>query len=118
MSKLSGVFHHIASFINADRVRQLYYAYVFPLINYGIELYRSVCKTNIAKIQVIQNLLIKTLAKRNRRDSAAALHRELNILKIHELFTLNVLIFVYKQRRNQLPGLFHQFYKLNSERTP
>ena len=96
-------------------VRQLYYAYVFPHINYGIELYGSACKTYIAKIQDVQNLLLKTLAKRNRRDSDTALHRELYILKVHELFTLNVLIFVYRQRRNQLPGLFHQLYKLNSE---
>ena len=36
--KLSGVFHHIASFVNADTVKQLYYAYVFSHINYGIEL--------------------------------------------------------------------------------
>ena len=94
VSKLSGMFHHIASFINADMARQLYYDYVFPHINYGIELYGSACKNNIAKIKVVQNLLLKTLAKRNRRDSAAALKRELNILKVHEMFTLNELIFV------------------------
>ena len=49
VSKLSGVFHYIASFIHADMVRQLYYTYMFPHINYGIELYGSACKTNIAK---------------------------------------------------------------------
>ena len=97
MSKLSGVFHHIASFINAAMVWQLYYAYVFPHINYGIELYGSACKTNIVQIQVVQNLLRKTLPTHNRLDSATALHWELNIIKVHELFTLNVLIFVYKQ---------------------
>ena len=82
MSKIYGVFHHIASFINADRVRQLYNAYVFPHINYGIELYGSACKTNIAKVQVVQHLLLKTLTKRNRRDSVTTLHRELNIKNV------------------------------------
>ena len=48
VSKLSSVFHHITSFIYADMVKQLYYTYVFPHINYGIELYGSACKTNIA----------------------------------------------------------------------
>ena len=62
-----------------------------------------------AKIQVAQNLLLKTLAKHIHLDSATALQQELNILKVHELFTLYVLIFVYKQCRNQFPGLFHQF---------
>ena len=61
VSKLSGAFHRIASFMNADMVRQLYYAYVFPHINYGIELYVSACNTNIAKIQVVEHLLPKTL---------------------------------------------------------
>ena len=51
VSKLSGVFHHIASFINVDMIRQLCYAYVFPHIDYAIELYGSACKINIAKIQ-------------------------------------------------------------------
>ena len=93
----------------------MHYGYIFPHINYAIELYRSACKTNIAKIHIVQHLLLKTLAKRNRLDSATALHRELNILKVYELLTLDVLIFVYKQRRHDLPGLFHQFYELNSE---
>ena len=84
MSKISGVLFHIASFINADKVRQLYYAYVFPHINYEITLYGSASKTNIAKIQVVQNLLLKILTKRYCRDSATALHRELNIIKVHE----------------------------------
>ena len=52
LSKLSGVFHHITSFISADMVRQLYYAYIFPHINYGIELYEAAWKTNLAKIQI------------------------------------------------------------------
>ena len=95
VSKLSGLFHHIDSFINADMVRQLYYASVFPHINYGIELCGSACKTNIAKVQVVQIILLKTLAKHSSRANATSLYL--------------ALIFVYRQRRNQLPGLFHQF---------
>ena len=92
-------------------VRPLYYAYVFPHTNIGIELYGSAFKTNIAKI----HLLLRPLPKRNRRVSAATLHRERNILKVHDIFTVNILTFVYRQDRNQLPDLFHQFYKLSSE---
>ena len=36
LSKLSGVFHNIASFISADMVRQLYYAYVISRVSYAI----------------------------------------------------------------------------------
>ena len=96
-------------------VRPLYYAYVFPHTNIGIELYGSAFKTNIAKIHVVKNLLLRPLPKRNRRVSATTLHRERNILKVHDIFTLNILTFVYRQDMNQLPDLFHQFYKLSSE---
>ena len=110
LSKLSGVFHLIASFKSAYRVRQLYYAYVFSHINYGIELYGVASRTNLAKIQLLQNFLLKPLAKRKCRDSATALHRELNIVKVSELYTFNSFIFVYKQHSNLLPCFFNQFY--------
>ena len=88
LSKLSGVFHQFALFICPDMVRQLYYAYVFPHISYGIELYGAACKTNLTKIQVAQNLLLKALTKCKRRDGATALHQKLNIPKVGELYTL------------------------------
>ena len=115
LSKLSGVFHHIALFICPDMVRQLYYAYVFPHISYGIELYGAACKTNLTKIQVAQNLLLKALTKCKRRDSATALHQKLNIPNVGEIYSLTILIFVHKQYSNLAPCVFNQFYKLNSE---
>ena len=37
------------------------------------------------------------MAKRNRCDNTNVLHRELNILKVRELYQLNALIFVYQR---------------------
>ena len=42
LSKLSSVFHHIASFISPDMVRQLYYAYAFPILVMGLN-YTGLC---------------------------------------------------------------------------
>ena len=39
------------------------------------------------------------MAKFNHRDNANAWHEELNVLNVHELRQINVLLFVYKQRR-------------------
>jgi len=73
---------------------------LFPHINVSIELCGSANKTYLNKLQVLHNLLLKTLTKRNRCDSTDVLHRELSILKVRELYQLNALIFVYKRAKN------------------
>jgi len=43
-------------------------------------------KTNSSILQVFLKVLLKTLAKHKRHDNANALHQELNMLKVHELY--------------------------------
>ena len=51
------------------------------------------------------------MPKRKCLDSATALHREYS----KSLNTLNIQIFIYKQRGDLLPCVSNQFYKINSK---
>jgi hypothetical protein len=115
LSQLTGVFYHLSRFIPVELVSQIYYAYVFPYIKYGIEVYGSCSKTALNIIQVKQSKLLKIVCKRDMRDSSTALHQELKLLNcqsIHELFTL---IFVYKQQNKLLPDIFNNYFRLVGE---
>jgi hypothetical protein len=115
ISRLTGAMYHLSKFLPYDSICDIYYAYVFPYIKYGIEVYGTACKTILSTIQIQQNKLLKILAKRHYADSSTALHHELGLLtcqKVHELYTL---LFVFKQRNNILPEIFNEYYKLNSE---
>jgi hypothetical protein len=81
--KLVGPFHYTSRFINIHMARQIYYAYVYSYIQYGIELYGCAASFIIKRLQVVQHKLLNTFCKRNHRDSSTTLHRELDILKIN-----------------------------------
>ena len=55
--KYFGIFNHIKYKIIPAVMRQLYYAFIYARIKYGIELYGSSSASNMNKVQVIQNKL-------------------------------------------------------------
>ena len=54
-----GIFNHIKYKITLVVVRQLYHAFIYSMIKYGIELYGSSSASNMNKVHVILNKLIK-----------------------------------------------------------
>ena len=111
--KLEGAFYYLASIIDQNHIKQLYYAYIFPYIRYGIEIFGVCDLTTMKKLQVKQNKLLKILCQKNRLYSTNELHEELNILKcvdVHKFFTS---IFVYKQQKGTLPIVFQHYYTQN-----
>ncbi len=73
---------------------QLYHAYHYSQICYGIETYGIVTKSNLNKIQSLQNKIIKVVFNKDWLTPTNDLHRELKILKVedvHKLFTLRLI---------------------------
>ena len=74
--KYFGIFNHIKYKITPVVVRQLYYAFIYSRIKYGIELYGSSSASNMNKIQVIQNKLLKMVLKLDRLMPTNDLHKK------------------------------------------
>ena len=68
--KLAWAFYYISEFINNDSVLNIYYAYIFPHIKYGIEIY-SACPAYVMNLlQATQTRLLKILFKIKPCESA------------------------------------------------
>ena len=89
------MFYYISRFIDETHIKQIYFAYVFPHIKYGIEIYGKCPKYNIKRIQMVQNRLLRILCKKNKRDSATELHQNLKLLKVEQMHSIFVANFVY-----------------------
>lgn len=113
LSKLEGAFYYLAHVIDQKCINQLYYAYVFPHIRYGIELYGVCDQATLKRLQVKQNKLLKILSRKKRRFSTNELHCELDLLKCADLHKYFTCIFVKKQQQQQLPTVFDQYYTKN-----
>ena len=57
--KYFGIFNHIKNFVSKRIARQLYFAFINSRIQYGIETYGTRAKESLAKVQTMQNKLLK-----------------------------------------------------------
>ena len=114
LNKFTSVFYYMSDFLKMDDVRKIYFAYVFPHIKYGIEVYGISSKKNQRSIQGVQNKLLKILCKCNQFDSPSLLHQSMNIFSFLESCIFSILVFVYKQVNGLLPPVFNQYFILNS----
>ena len=70
--KYFGIFDHIKNFVSVKIARQLYFAFLYLRIQYGMEIYGNCAKKTLSKLQVMQNELLKLLLKYDRRTPTIA----------------------------------------------
>lgn len=110
LTKLTSVLYYISNFLDMSHCRNIYFAYIYPHITYGMEIYGQSSKTNMNLIQRAQNKTLKILCKRDRYESPTLLHRELEILNVTEISVLSLGTFVYKQVHGLLPNVFDDMF--------
>ena len=94
-------------------VRQLYFAFIYSRINYGIQVYGSCADTLLNKIQTIQNKLLKFFLNLDILHSTNTLHANLEILKVKDIYEVNIIAFVKKCISKECPKIFHNYYVPN-----
>ena len=72
---------------------------------------------DLKQLQTLQNKLMKVLLNKNYMFPTNQLHTDLNILKIIDIFNLEILIFVFSQFNNLLPEIFDDYYVTFSQLT-
>ena len=90
------VFFNIRSYMPEKLRKTLYYAFIYSIIQYGIEVYGSAAKTIINQLYVTRNKLLKVLFNKHYRYQFNNLYRE---LKLHRTV------------RNNCPELFKDYFK-------
>ena len=109
--KYFGIFNHIKNFVSVKIARQLYFAFVYSRIQYGIEIDGN-CAKETSKLHVMQNKLFKLLLKYDRRTPTNFLHHVLSILQLNDMHMVKVLSFVNECRSGRIPDIFLDYYKV------
>ena len=104
------IFYNIRRYLNNKQIEILYYSMIYSRIKYGLIVYGFATKTNLKKIQTLQNQLMKVLTSRDYRFSTNDLHTKHNILKVEDIFLLEKISFVHNFVNNKLPPMFKDYY--------
>ena len=103
---LSGLLHALA--------RQSHYAFIFSRTKYGIEIYGSTSISNVNRLQVMQNKLLKLILKLDKFTSTHVLHRNMKILKIADVHVCNTLGVVNEMGSNRCSEIFKNYFKIKT----
>ena len=104
------IFYNIRSLLSLENCRTIYYTNIYSRIKYGIPIYGMANSVDLNALQTLQNKLLKVLLSRTHLFPTNQLHNDLNILKICNIFSQEVLNFVYSQFYNLLPEIFKDYY--------
>ena len=113
ITKIIQAFKIVRNYVGPDNKKALYYAYVNSRIQYGIELFSMTNNPALKKLQIKQNRALKALYNKEYRTPTIELHKETKTLLIRDLAKLNIAKFVYKQRNNETPTAFKNYYTEN-----
>ena len=110
LTKFFGIFKKIRESLTSKLAKQLYYAFIYSRIHYGIQIYGSCAATTLSKIQRLSNGLLKFLLRYDRRTSTTTLHKDLKILKVDDIYEVNILTFVGNCLNGKCPKIFENYY--------
>ena len=100
LSKSSGIIYKL-NFLPKNILINLYYCLIYPYITYCIEVWGAACRTVLQPLRICQNKAIRSVNSSGYRASSGPIFKELQLLKIKDVFTRAVGIYMYKIMYNQ-----------------
>ena len=103
LSRINGILHRLKYYFPRNILITLYKSLFTPHINYGSLLWGQAGE-NLDKIQ---KKTIRTITYNNYTAHTEPLLKELNLLKVKDMFDLKILKFLFKLYHNELPPYFN-----------
>ena len=91
------------------------YVFIHPHLLYGLLIWGSSFPSHVKKLTVLQNKAIKLIGGGLPRDRATPFYFKLNILKLCDLFKLEIGKFVHVHFNNKLPFTPSGYFSLTNE---
>ena len=88
----------------------LYYSLVHPHLTYGILIWGSTYKSHLQVLQLSQNKAMRALFEQQLSDRITPVYRKAQILKINDLYKLEVAKFMHQLSNKSLPTFFEKYF--------
>jgi hypothetical protein len=112
-SKSIGILSRARPLLKAKCLHQLYYSFLYPYINYCIIIWGQASASTLWPIFKLQKRAVRIISNIKQRDSSKAAFKKLRILRLPELHTFAIMIFMFKYKNGHLPPTFDDFYSEN-----
>ena len=110
LSSAAGIFSKLRYYINTKTMIEMYHSLFNSKLQYAILCWGSASATKISKLQVLQNKAIRNMNKAPRYYRLDNLYLNQRILKVHDLYNLEVAKFMHSHFHGLLPICFSTFF--------
>ena len=104
-----GMFFKVRHFLPINVLICLYNSLFSPFLQYGILVLGLTYETYISPVFLLQKRVIRAISFQNYAAPSSPIFNDLKILKLHDLFQLKLLGFVYECVNKISPANFHTF---------
>jgi len=114
IAKGIGIIHRARNSLNSESLLTLYYSFLYPYINYGIEVWGSVPSTNLLNILKLQKKALRLLSFSPFSSPSEPLFQKYKMLKVQEIFIYKIALFMYKLYKGECPSKFSSMFVANN----
>ena len=111
LARYSGLFCRLRNYVPRKTLFLLYYNLVYSRIQYGILTWGTATKLLTKKIEVRLNRIIRIATFSSIYTPINTMYKQLNILKISDIYHLELGKFMYQLYSDRLPAVFAQLFK-------
>ena len=116
MSRCIGIMCKLRHFVNKKMIKNIYYSLIYPHLVYAIPVWGSACATEMNKILVLQKRAIQVITFNDKLPlvpgplhPANPLFYEMEILKIYDVFKLQLAKFIFNCIHLITPPIFYNW---------
>ena len=110
------MFYKIRTKLNNEMLKLLYFAFVYPHLLYGIEIYANTFHRHLNKLEKLNNKILRIIQNKPISTHVIDLYKSYDTLPLSQLHTYQILLFVHKfvHRLHTLSDVFISYFSQNT----
>lgn len=112
LNKTAGIFSKLRYLINLLVFKMIYSALVYPYLQYCLLSWWQTNKSILQPLITVQNKIVKFMTFANYRDHATPSYIQLRLMKIEDIYNLELFKFMFKFHNRQLPEVYTNYFTL------
>jgi Txe/YoeB family toxin of Txe-Axe toxin-antitoxin module len=122
VSKCIGILYKARQFINHTGLIILYNSCFYPYVSYCIHVWGGTFKTYMKPLEILQRKAVRCICflrkfdvKNDNNDSVSKYINDLSILKLENIYYMELILFMYKYTVKSLPKIFLNHFTYNND---
>jgi hypothetical protein len=103
--KSIGILYKVRKLLHKHTLITLYYSFVYPYLNYAVELWGSSSKQNMNSLLIVQKKIVRILSNAPYKSHSAPLFSDLKILHVYKIYQYHVSLLMIKIYKKLCPNI-------------